>query len=106
MSVPRQIADDIKPDCLHQFHEPISHRRCRGGGVQVLMVPMVLHSSLLSDVLTSDCLTTSGIYLMIDCIEKCKEAFNSNHLRLLRLCSQIERLLYPGNAVMDLGNRA
>lgn len=83
-----------------------SHTEGAGGGVQVLMVPMVLHSSLLSDVLTSDCLTTSGIYLMIDCIEKCKEAFNSNHLRLLRLCSQIERLLYPGNAVMDLGNRA
>lgn len=30
MSAPRQIADDIKPDCLHQFHEPISHRRCWG----------------------------------------------------------------------------
>lgn len=103
MSAPRQIADDIKPVSINFMNQ--SHTE-GAGGFQVLMVSMVLHSSLLSDVLTSDCLTTSGIYLMIDCIEKCKEAFNSNHLRLLRLCSQIERLLYPGNAVMGLGNRA
>lgn len=35
-------------------------------------------------------LTASGTYLVIDCTEKCKEAFNSNHLRLFSLCSQTE----------------
>lgn len=37
------------------------------------------------------CLTASGIYLVMDCIEKCKEAFNSDHVGLVSLCSQTEK---------------
>lgn len=77
--------NDVEHDCFINF---ISQGRF--GGFQVCIVSVVLHSSLLSDVLTSDCLTAAGIHLVMDCIEKCKEAFNSNRIRSLCLCSQTE----------------
>lgn len=39
-------------------------------------------------------LTTYGAYAVMDCVEKCKEAFNSDCVRRLSLCSQMKAYCY------------
>lgn len=93
-AVPRQRAGNAKQCCVH--HLPPDSTSCtslprKGLGCQDLCcVHCCAQFIAFGCAGFRFCLTASEMCLVMNCIEKCKEAFNSKHLRLFSLCIQTE----------------